>query len=873
MMYHRVQHSPGQTTPQAGRTGRRSVIAILVALAASLVLATAAQAAPTGGQPSISGGTTEPAVLTETQGAWTGTAPITLTEQWYDCSSNAASSCTTPISGATGTSYTTGTGDVGKWVAVSETAADSTGTASPVTSNLIGPIVPPAPTLSSAPTVTGTVASAGTLTATSGSWNNSPTSYNYQWLACTGSPLTCAAATGTNALVPGTTATTATYSVPAAEAGDAFEIQVTAINAGGSTTAPPSAADSPAAPTIGTPGPAITGTVAVGQVLTASTGTWNGSPYAYAYQWERCTGSPLTCTAITGATATTYTLAAADAGTTIEVQVTATNAGGSASATSAGSALTAPPALIAPPGIGGTAQQGQTLTETAAHWSNTPTTIAIQWYLCNSSYTGCAAIAGATGSTFVPTATDVGGVLQLTETATNAGGSATAYSQFVGPVLNPSAVIPVPVNTSLPTLAGGAQQGSVMSATTGAWSDNPGTFIYQWVRCSHTCSAIPGANGSSYALTAGDVGNSIAVQVTAANTGGSGGTVQSAKTAVVTTPTSTSLLASTAALVTDQGVTLTATVSSGTSTVPPNGSLSFTNNGAPIKGCGNLSMQPRGQTGTMTCQTSFVASTANVTAVYSPPSGSLATGSNSPVTQFVVGRARARVTVNGPSRPAVRTKTTFTVKVGPPSGSAVGGANPSGFVRLTDGSRTISGCGHLKLRRQTVTCKVTYRILARHRIAAAYAGDRNFQPTTSGVKIVTVAPLRPTGFVSALMGWTFRFTTGSTTVTQLEATNLSPGMTITITCQGGGCPFHTHRVPISSSQACGASSGGCSVNLLPALHGAHLRPGARLTVRITHPMWIGKYYQFVIVAGQRPQVIQNCLAANSNLPGLGCTGV
>ena len=34
--------------------------------------------------------------------------------------------------------------------------------------------------------------------------------------------------------------------------------------------------------------PTITGTVARGQLLTASTGTWSGNPTGYAYQWQQC---------------------------------------------------------------------------------------------------------------------------------------------------------------------------------------------------------------------------------------------------------------------------------------------------------------------------------------------------------------------------------------------------------------------------------------------------------------------------------------------------------------------------------------------------------------------------------------------------------
>jgi putative cell wall-binding protein len=69
------------------------------------------------------------------------------------------------------------------------------------------------------------------------------------------------------------------------------------------------------------PPPTISGTPTVGAVLTAVTGTWAPAPVALTYQWLR--GG----TAIAGATASTYTLAAADSGTVITLQVTGTKAG------------------------------------------------------------------------------------------------------------------------------------------------------------------------------------------------------------------------------------------------------------------------------------------------------------------------------------------------------------------------------------------------------------------------------------------------------------------------------------------------------------------------------------------------------------------
>ena len=83
--------------------------------------------------------------------------------------------------------------------------------------------------------------------------------------------------------------------------------------------------------------PVISGTPQVGQVLTTSNGSWTGSPIAYGYQWRRCTSQTdlLTCLNIGSATAQSYTLTSAELNTFIRADVTATNGGGSTTATSA----------------------------------------------------------------------------------------------------------------------------------------------------------------------------------------------------------------------------------------------------------------------------------------------------------------------------------------------------------------------------------------------------------------------------------------------------------------------------------------------------------------------------------------------------------
>jgi hypothetical protein len=88
--------------------------------------------------------------------------------------------------------------------------------------------------------------------------------------------------------------------------------------------------------------PVISGTARQGQTLSTSTGTWANSPTSYGYQWRACDSLGANCANITGATSSTYVLTTAEVGKTIRVIVTATNAGGSTSATAAATAVTVP---------------------------------------------------------------------------------------------------------------------------------------------------------------------------------------------------------------------------------------------------------------------------------------------------------------------------------------------------------------------------------------------------------------------------------------------------------------------------------------------------------------------------------------------------
>ncbi len=201
-----------------------------------------------------------------------------------------------------------------------------------------------------------------------------------------------------------------------------------------------------AAAPVNTAPPTISGTPQVGQTLTASTGTWSNNPTSFAYQWLRCNPGGNGCTNGANGTQKTYTLVGADAGRTMRVRVTATNADGSASAESAQTAIITPatstgdgPKNTEAPTISGTPKVGQELTAQEGSWTSNPT-YAYQWQRCDADVALCVNVVGATGKTYGVRIADLGFRLRVLVTARNAKGSATASSALTA-VVAPTATI------------------------------------------------------------------------------------------------------------------------------------------------------------------------------------------------------------------------------------------------------------------------------------------------------------------------------------------------------------------------------------------------------------------------------------------------
>jgi hypothetical protein len=282
--------------------------------------------------PAVSGSAFTGAALSSTTGTWSGTAPMSYARQWLGCTTTAEASCTA-ISGATAASYVLVASDLARYVRVRVTASNAKGSVAAVSAPTAAVAVAPvAPANSVKPVVSGSALVGSALSSTTGTWSGTaPIAYARQWLRCTSTLTTaCTAISG---------ATAASYVLAAADAGRYIRVRVTASNARSSVEALSAQTAAIVVPVVAPANsvrPVVSGAAASGATLTSTTGIWSGAaPIAYARLWLRCTTTATTsCTGITGATAASYRLVAADVGRYIRVRVTASNVKGSVVAVS-----------------------------------------------------------------------------------------------------------------------------------------------------------------------------------------------------------------------------------------------------------------------------------------------------------------------------------------------------------------------------------------------------------------------------------------------------------------------------------------------------------------------------------------------------------
>ena len=492
--------------------------------------------------------------LKVTQGSWTN-SPTSFSYQWLRCegygeagaSEELGTECE-PITAATHETYEVQALDVTHTIIATVEARNASGASIAVTTPEVilatgEESEPPYPTFTQRPTITGHAVQGDTLTVHKGMWESSPTSFQDKWFRCHGRTEegiggSCGAIMVKNGMGENEPYAGETYVPGAEDVGMWIEVQERATNPGGweisTSLAQQIATASP--PTNVSP-PTITGTVEQGQTLTVAEGTWTNAPSNPHWQWMRCSASGQECTAMSKATKQTLNINPKDVGHTLEVSESVEN--GFARSQAVNSAVTvvvptpppAPPSTKSPPTITGADEESRTLTGHAAPWTGEPKSFEYQWKRCESGGLNCHPINGADNNKYVLVGADVGKVLELRETATNAAGSGVSLS-------SPTATIvgALPVNGQPPSISGEPEQGHGLREFHGEWSNEPEEFSYQWEHCDgsgNNCEAITGANSRNYAPKGTEVGGTLKVQEQAINKAGTSAPATSTATAQV----------------------------------------------------------------------------------------------------------------------------------------------------------------------------------------------------------------------------------------------------------------------------------------------------------------------------------------------------
>lgn len=442
--------------------------------------------------PTISGTAKLDQTLTGSRGTWdSGTS---FTQQWF--ADGAA------ISGATSTTLKLTSAHIGKAITFAVTGVKVgvttlTRTSAPTVAVFAGTFAS-----QPIPVVSGTAMVGKTLTASSGAWDTG-TAITFQWKR------------GSSAI---TGATASTYSLVSADLSATITVDVTGSLSGNLPVTKSSAGLGPVvAAAIVTQGtPIITGTAQVGNVLTASAGTWE-SGLNFAYQWRR------NGVAISGATSLTYNLVATDLGTTITLSVTGSNTFATATKTSAATASVIAGVFSSSPNgfLSGSFRVGTVLTGGVTAWTPVPA-YSYQW-LRNG-----VAIPGATSTTITLSAADLGATMSFAVTGTLAGFTTKTSTVNSGTAVMPGTISPAPV----PTIAGTLQVGQTLTVAPGTWMSGA-TLTYQWLKGG---AAISGATTANYTVLAADAGSNISVSVTGAATAYTPLTSTSATVKILTPP-------------------------------------------------------------------------------------------------------------------------------------------------------------------------------------------------------------------------------------------------------------------------------------------------------------------------------------------------
>ena len=278
-------------------------------------------------------------------------------------------------------------------------------------------------------------------------------------------------------------------------------------------------------PPVSTSPPTIEGEATVDSPLKGVKGAWEGTaPLSFEWQWLRCDGEGSECEPIEGAIEPNRPVKEIDLGSTLRLEVTASNEAGSDSERSSATAVITepePPVNTTPPNLEGKANVGETVIAKVGAWSHHPSAFEFQWQLCNPEGESCEDVEDATEQTFLLSSEAEGNRVRAVVTALNRSGdnsAQTAVGASVGAMY-------APTNDSGPSLAGFPEETKPLKVDVGEWSGGqPMGFTYQWFLCNEEgkeCAEIIGATEAQYTPTTEDVEGKLKVKVTATNAVGS----------------------------------------------------------------------------------------------------------------------------------------------------------------------------------------------------------------------------------------------------------------------------------------------------------------------------------------------------------------
>jgi hypothetical protein len=468
--------------------------------------------------PAVTGTAAVGAVLTTNAGTWsTGGETPSYTYQWQVSATGLGS--WSDISGATGTTYTVTAAESGSFIRSVVTATNGSGAVS-AASNSTTVVLNG---LAAAPTALSVAAGNAQLALswTTPSLLNGGVISNYVIEyrvsgATNWTTFTHTASTSTSATITGLTN---------ASAYDWRVSAVTAAGAGTIATYTAALASTPFTTASYTSGINLSGTAAVSRTLSTTDGTWvdNGRSITYSYKWQFSSDGSTGWADITGETSSTLTLASAQSGTFVRSTVIATNAAGATTAYSSASSQIQTGLPSAPQSI--TATRGNATADVS--WS-APATLnggvlsgyQVQYKVSTGSTWTTAATVADTATAYQITNLTNGTAYDIRVIASTGAGLGTA-GLLSGTVI-PSTTAS---NTFAPALTGTVAVGRTLTSSTGTWNtggETP-TYSYQWQISPTglgTWSDISAATGSTYTLTAGDLGKFIRSVVTATNGSG-----------------------------------------------------------------------------------------------------------------------------------------------------------------------------------------------------------------------------------------------------------------------------------------------------------------------------------------------------------------